>query len=406
MKHVLLSAFCLFLALSASGSAQAPKGDKAEEFFESRIRPILAEHCYSCHGPKKQQGGLRLDRREAITKGADGEPVIIPGHPEKSTLLQAVRQEGDVKMPPKGKLPASAIADLKTWIERGAYWPEDRTTAHSSTSDGGTHWAFQPVRKPPLPALKDSTWPATPVDAFILARLEAKGVAPSPAADRRTLLRRLKFDLLGLPATYEEVRAFEQDTSPDAYAKLVDRYLASPQYGERWARHWLDIARYADTKGYVFQEERRYPYSYTYRDYVAQAFNSDLPFDQFVLQQLAADRLVAAGQAPPASQAAMGFLTLGRRFLNNVHDIIDDRIDLVGRGLLGLTVACARCHDHKYDPIPAKDYYSLYGVFASSIEPKDLPLIAEPQRTAEYVAFETRLRELEKAVADFKEQNK
>jgi hypothetical protein len=186
----------------------------------------------------------------------------------------------------------------------------------------------------------------------------------------------------------------------------VDRYLASPQYGERWARHWLDVARYADTKGYLFLEERRYAYAYAYRDYVVKAFNDDLPFDQFIVQQLAADRLVAAKQAPASAQAAMGFLTLGRRFLNQVPDIIDDRIDVMSRGLMGLTVACARCHDHKYDPIPTKDYYSLYGVFASSTEPKDLPLIAEPAATAEYLAFQARLNELEQAIADYRTKNK
>jgi hypothetical protein len=202
------------------------------------------------------------------------------------------------------------------------------------------------------------------------------------------------------------VAAFEADASPDAYAVLVDRYLASPQYGERWARHWLDVSRYADTKGYVFEEERKFPYAYTYRDYVIKAFNDDLPFDRFILEQLAADRLVAQGKAAPASQAAMGFLTLGRRFLNNTHDIIDDRIDVVSRGLMGLTVGCARCHDHKYDPIPTKDYYSLYGVFASSIEPKDLPLVAEPEPTKEYQAFKAKLEELEQAVKEFREKHK
>jgi cytochrome c553 len=401
-----LPACCLFFSLATPVQAQIADA-RREEFFEKRIRPLLAEHCTSCHGAKKQQAGLRLDRRDAVTHGADGEPVIVPGHPEKSTLLRAVRQDGDVKMPPKGKLPAQAVEDLATWIKQGAYWPEERgIKAAAGPSGAGQHWAFQPIRQPAFPAVKDHTWPATAVDAFILARLEGAGLAPNPPADRRTLLRRLKFDLLGLPATYDEVQAFTHDTAPDAYEKLVERYLASPQYGERWARHWLDVARYADTKGYVFQEERRYPYAYTYRDYVVKAFNDDLPYDQFVLEQLAADRLVAAGKAAPAAQAGMGFLTLGRRFLNNVHDIIDDRIDVVGRGLLGLTLACARCHDHKYDPIPSQDYYSLYGVFASSVEPKDLPLIGEPARTAEYEAFESKKQALQKAVADYISENK
>jgi hypothetical protein len=402
MKNALLPGVCLLLMLGPVVSAQTP-----EEFFETRIRPVLVEHCYSCHGPKKQQAGLRLDGREAITKGADGEPVIVPGHPEKSSLVLAVRQQGDIKMPPKGRLSDRAIEDLTTWIKEGAYWPEDRIVTSAVKADE-KHWAFQPIRKPALPAVKNASWPATPLDAFILAKLEEKGLKPNPSAEPRTLIRRLYFDLIGLPPTAAEVDEFERAmrANPQAgIAEVIDRLLASPHYGERWARHWLDIARYADTKGYVFQEERRYAYAYTYRDYVVKAFNDDLPFDQFILQQLAADRLVAAGQAPPESQAAMGFLTLGRRFLNNVHDIIDDRIDVVSRGLLGLTVGCARCHDHKYDPIPIKDYYSLYGVFAGSVEPKDLPLIGTPEQTPEYVIFETKVKELEQAVSDFSIKN-
>ena len=225
------------------------------------------------------------------------------------------------------------------------------------------HWAFQPIEAPPLPAVNMPEWIAQPVDQFILAHMESKGLTPSPQADRYTLIRRLKFDLLGLPPTAEEVQAFVDDPAPDAYEQLVDRYLASPHYGERWGRHWLDVARYADTRGYAFDRERRYPYAYTYRDYVIRALNEDLPYDQFILQQLAADLLCSQPDDP--SLAALGFLTVGRKF-NNRHLDIDDQIDVVGRGLLGLTVACARCHDHKYDPIPTEDYYSLYGVFASS----------------------------------------
>src|SRR5205085_11196843 len=226
------------------------------------------------------------------------------------------------------------------------------------------------------PEVHNRAWCRKDLDCFILARLESKGLTPAPAADKRTLLRRVTFDLIGLPPTPEEVAAFEADAAPDAFAKVVDRLLASPHYGERWGRHWLDVARYADTKGYVFEEERRYPFAYTYRDYVIRAFNDDLPYDQFVTQQIAADKLPPGEDKRPL--AAMGFLTLGRRFLNSAPDIIDDRIDVVCRGLLGLTVGCARCHDHKFDPIPQKDYYSLYGVFAISVEPNDLPLIDSP----------------------------
>jgi hypothetical protein len=406
MHRALLWTPAVLFGLTPALAAQtADEKARVAEFFEKKIRPVLVESCQRCHGAKKQSADIRLDRRDTMMKGNDDGPIVVPGQPDKSRLIQALRHQGEIKMPPKEKLPGPVIDDFVAWVEHGAYWPEEKTTTIVEP-EATKHWAFQPVRKPALPAVAQPNWPQGPVDFFILARLKANGLKPNPTADRRTLLRRLKVDLLGLPPTYEEVAAFEADPAPDAYEKLVDRYLASPQYGERWARHWLDVARYADTKGYVFEEERRFPYAYTYRDYVVKALNADLPFDRFILEQLAADRLVAQGQAPESAQAAMGFLTLGRRFLNNTHDIIDDRIDVVTRGLLGLTVGCARCHDHKYDPIPQKDYYSLYGVFASSVEPKDLPLVGEPEMTPEYEAFQAKLKELKDAVADFREQNK
>ena len=240
-----------------------------------------------------------------------------------------------------------------------------------------THWAFQPVRRAVPPAVEDRGWPRTTVDAFVLARLEAAQLTPSPEADKRTLIRRATIDLWGVPPTAEEVDAFESDQGPGAFDRLVDRLLASPRYGERWGRHWLDVARYADTKGYVFTQNRRYPYAYTYRDYVVAAFNADLPYDQFVVAQIAADQLSPGGDR--RSLAAEGFLTVGRRFLLDQNEIIDDRIDVVTRGLMGLTVTCARCHDHKFDPIPTEDYYSLYGVFASSEEPAELPVLGRPE---------------------------
>jgi hypothetical protein len=249
------------------------------------------------------------------------------------------------------------------------------------------HWAFRPIADPPPPQVRDLDWCRSPLDAFVLARLEAAGLSPSPPADARTLIRRVTFDLTGLPPTPEEVEAFVNDHRPDAYERLVDRLLASPAYGERWGRHWLDVARYADTKDLVllFGPDRIRPYAYTYRDYVVRAFNEDLPYDQFIHDQLAADKVAPKGER--WRLAAMGFLTLGRLFDNNPPDVYDDQIDTVTRGLLGLTVSCARCHDHKYDDIPTADYYSLYGVFAGSERPLDLPLIAEPQRTPEYEKF-------------------
>ncbi len=264
------------------------------------------------------------------------------------------------------------------------------------------HWAFRPIRPPDLPRVRDAAWVRSSVDPFVLVALESRGWRPSPEADRRTLIRRVTLGLTGLPPTAEEVEEFEQDPRPDAYERLVERLLSSPAYGERWARHWLDVARYADSKGYVFREDRRYPFSYTYRDYVVTSFNEDLPFDRFIMEQLAADRLVGDHKK---SLAAMGFLTLGRRFLNNIHDIIDDRIDVTMRGLMGLTVGCARCHDHKYDPIPMSDYYSLYGVFASSVEPKELPVIDENSDDPQVREFQAKLAQLKAELEKFEKEN-
>jgi mono/diheme cytochrome c family protein len=400
MKHIAVAVLILPFAVLP---VRAQSDPKAIEFFETKIRPVLVEHCYKCHGPEKQKAGIRVDRRDKLVEASDEGALVIPGNPDKSRLIHAVRYSGEAKMPPKGKLPDAVLADLATWVKAGAVWPADKTASAEPKDAWRKHWAFQPVGDPQLPKVKGPV--AASVDAFILAKLEEKHLTQNPAADRRTQIRRLKFDLLGLPATFEEVEAFVRDSDPKAYEKLVDRYLASPQYGERWARHWLDVARYADNKGYVFTEERKYPYAYTYRDYVIQAFNEDVPFDRFVREQIAADRLVAKKQAEPASQAAMGFLTLGRRFLNNTHDIIDDRIDVVTRGLQGLTVACARCHDHKFDPIPAKDYYSLYGIFASSKEPTELPMIGEPKASKEYDEFKSKADQLDGAVAAFRKEH-
>ncbi len=397
----------VLLALFAP--AQANSTPEAIEFFEKHVRPVLVEKCVSCHGPKVQRGGLRMDNRAAVLQGGDSGPALVPGEPDKSLLLKAVRHQGDLKMPPKEKdrLDDKAIADLSAWIKLGAPWPANepsQPTVSSVELARKTHWSFRPVTVVPPPATQRKDWARSPLDAYILARLEAKGLTPSNPADRHTLLRRVTFDLTGLPPTPEEVEEFVHDARPDAYERVVDRLLASPAYGERWGRHWLDVARYSDTKGYVFQEERRYPYSYTYRDYVLRAFNHDLPYDRFILEQLAADRLDLG--ADRSALAAMGYLTLGRRFLNNVHDIIDDRIDVVTRGLMGLTVSCARCHDHKYDPVPTRDYYSLYGVFASSMEPAELPLLHEPDPAKGPTPFEAELNKRLAALETFAEQQR
>ncbi len=369
--RILLIALAVFCCAIGHSFAEEPPTPAALEFFEKKVRPLLVDHCYECHGEKKQRGGLRVDSREFLLKGTDNGPALMPGRPDDSRLMHAVRYEDELKMPPKAKLPQESIDILAEWIKQGAAWPAV-VPAGGVKNDPlawKSHWSLQPVRQPAIPAVKNAGWTQNEIDYFILAKLEEQGLTPSPKADRRTLLRRAYFDVIGLPPTFAEVQAFEQDTRPDAFELVVDRLLASPHYGERWARHWLDVARYADTKGYVFQEDRNYPQAYTYRDWVVKALNADLPYDQFLMQQIAADQLVTP--ADQSNLAAMGFLTLGRRFLNNINDIIDDRIDVVMRGTMGLTVNCARCHDHKFDPIPTQDYYSLYGVFASSDEPKD-----------------------------------
>lgn len=388
------------------GASATPTPEQIE-FFESKIRPVFVEHCYSCHSEKaeKIKGGLKLDTRDALLKGGTSGPVITPGDPDASLLIKAVRYtDPEMQMPPKDKkLPAEQIADLEAWVKMGAPDPRDTPGPKPLTEVAearAKHWAFQPVTKPALPKVKNPRWTKTAVDNFVLARLEEKKLKPAPAADRRTLIRRVSYDLLGLPPTPEEVEAFVNDKKPDAFARLVDHLLASPHYGERWGRYWLDLARYADTRGYLAGgEERRYAFSHTYRDYVVRAFNEDKPYDQFLVEQIAADRL-ELGEDKRAL-AALGFLTLGRRFLNNQNDIIDDRIDVVTRGTLGLTVTCARCHDHKFDPIPTKDYYSLHGVFASSEEPSERPLLGAHKDSPEYQDFLNAREKIQKEIADF-----
>jgi hypothetical protein len=377
----------------------APLPPEQVEFFEKKIRPVLVEHCHKCHSAeaKKVRGGLRVDTAAALRKGGDTGPAIVPGQPDRSLLLQALRHEGP-EMPPNSKLPAAVIADFEKWLALGAPDPRSGavTTLKGSTIDfakARKHWAYQPVRRPELPAVLDRSWPATPIDHFVLGKLEHAGLAPSPPADRRTLIRRAYYDLIGLPPTPAEIEAFEKDASPDAFAKVVDYLLASPHYGERWGRYWLDVARYADTKDLVllFGPDRVRPYAYTYRDYVIRAFNTDTPYDRFIHEQLAADQLDLKGES--WRLAAMGFLTLGRLFDNNLHDIYDDQIDTVSRGFLALTVSCARCHDHKYDAIGMADYYSLHGVFAGCESPIDLPVIDDPKKTPGSAEFEKSLHQ-------------
>jgi cytochrome c553 len=361
----LFAAFAVVLwGVSANQLALADDA-AAIELFESKIRPVLVEVCFKCHGGDKDSGSLRVDSREALLKGGDTSPAIVPNKPGESLLLKAIRHsDDDLKMPPDKRLPDETIAAFESWIAAGAPWPAGKSGGFQTKR----HWAFEPIvagRKPKAESRQPIS--VSSVDTFVLEKLHEAKLALSPQAGRRTLIRRASFDLLGLPPTRDEIIEFETDDTPDAFERLLDRLLASPQYGERWGRFWLDVSRYADTKGYVFTEDRNYPFAFTYRDWVVRALNEDLPYDQFLVRQLAADLLPEPDRT--ANLPAMGFLTLGRRFLNNINDIIDDRIDVVCRGTMGLTVGCARCHDHKYDPIPAADYYSLYGVFRSSREP-------------------------------------
>jgi len=394
---VVASAFFLS-AVAALAQAPSPAGT---EFFESKIRPIFVNNCYKCHSSQaaKLKGGLSLEYHESILRGGDSGPAIVPGDPEKSLLIKAVRYgDPDLQMPPKNnKLPDSQIADLVAWVKMGA--PDPRSAGKNMASASWTkerrqHWAFQPIKNVAVPEVSDTNWVANPVDAFVLATLEKNDMKPNPPADRRTLIRRATYDLTGLPPTPEEVQNFVEDKSPDAYEKLIDRLLASPQYGERWGRIWLDTARYADTKGDIpaNKEEPLYPYAWTYRDYVVRSFNQDKPYNQFVLEQLAADRLQGGD---PNTLAALGFITLGPRFNDNKNDIINDRIDVVCKGFLGLTVTCARCHDHKFDPIPQKDYYSLRGIFDSCTEPTEEPLLGAVKQTEEYREFSKKISDME-----------
>jgi hypothetical protein len=324
------------------------------DYFETRVRPVLAHNCFACHTDAKM-GGLQLDTREHALKGGKSGPVIVPGEPANSRMALAISYtDGKLKMPPSGKLPDADIEALTTWIKDGAVWPAGGSVLppqYTITKEQRSFWAFQPVSDPVPPATRNAKWAQSAIDRFILAKLEAKNLKPAPAADRRTLLRRAYFDLTGLPPTAEEVEAFVADKSPDAFGKVVDRLLASPRYGERWGRYWLDIARYSDDKLNSTQEDP-YPNAFRYRDWVIQAFNQDMPYDQFVMAQIAGDKMPNAEKY----QAGLGYYALSPEFQ-------DDRVDATSRGFLALTVACATCHNHKYDPIPTQDYYSMLGVF-------------------------------------------
>lgn len=384
-----LSLVSLLIALVGTASSD---DTLSRDYFETHIRPLLVDACVKCHDANEQSGNLRLDSREHLLRGGDSGQVIVPGDPANSLIVKAVKRDGELSMPPDHPLNQTQINRLEHWIETGASWPEVEI---GDASSADPHWSFQRIVKPEIPPVPPSDavgsdWVQSPIDAFVLRTLLANGLLPSPKADRRVLIRRASFDLTGLPPTAEEVDAFVNDPSPDAWPRLINRLLDSPHYGEKWGRHWLDVARYSDSKGYVYaREERFWVHAWAYRDWVVRAMNEDLPYDRFLLLQIAADQ----ADCDQRDLAAMGFLTLGRRFLGVPHDIIDDRIDVLTRGTMGLTVACARCHDHKYDPIPTEDYYAMYGVFRNCDE-----------RLVELEAIENLDSEFAKGLAERKEK--
>ena len=387
---------------TAGGILRAEPADRFPpaqvKFFEQRIRPLLVNHCIKCHGPQRQESELRLDSRESILTGGSRGTAAPTGEMEAGRIIDAVtHRDDDLAMPPGDPLAETQVADLRRWVRMGMPWPEEFHLP--ADLDPRQHWSYQPVSRPALPDVDDGSWPRTDIDRFVLARLEGKELSPSASASRTVLIRRLYLDVLGIPPAPDEVRQFLDDPHQDAYARLVDRVLASPQLGPRWARHWMDIARYADNKGYVFYLNREFTWSYTYRDYLVESFNRDLPFDQFIMQQLAADQIQLGADRRPLR--AMGFITVGAYFTNNTHDIIDDRIDVVTRGLMGITVTCARCHDHKYDPITQKDYYALYGVIHSSHDPIVPPLYQPPPDTDTYREFQKQLDDKQKKLDGF-----
>ncbi|MBT4867215.1 MAG: DUF1549 domain-containing protein [Planctomycetaceae bacterium] len=413
------------IALSAllHGSTEVIADDRADlEFFEKRIRPVLVGQCYSCHSQaaakvKKLKGGLFLDSREGLLKGGDSGPAIEPGKPDDSLLLSAMRYD-DFEMPPKGRLPKQVIADFVKWIKVGA--PDPRKLSGSKTvggidlEKGRRHWAYQPLRTSAEPKVRDTAWPTNAIDRFILVRLEANSLRPSTDAKPDVLIRRLYYDLTGLPPTPEEVDEFVADSSPMAYRQLVERLLASPRFGERWGRHWLDVVRYGESntlRGTVFSQAWRY------RDYVIDAFNNDMPFNQFIIEQIAGDLLPSdSWQQRRRQLIATGVLSMGNNNFENQDkselrmDAVDEQLDVIGRAFLGQTITCARCHDHKFDPIPTRDYYALAGILRNTETLKhsnvsrwiDVPLPAEPQVEEAIRQQESVLKKLQQQIVAVK----
>ena len=420
----LLAALVVFIGFHAC--AADPSVDPAlVKHFESKVRPLLLAKCVDCHGAENQEAELRVDTAAGIFRGGKTGPIIVPGKPDESLLLIAVRRLGELKMPPDDPLSAAEISELKKWIAAGAIWPGYNEIAPGTSEDVKTnfteqqksYWAFQAVVDPPLPSVPDSTWCTSPIDTFILSRLAREGLRPAIRATRRTLIRRIYFDLIGIPPDPLEIDSFLSDSSPDAVQRLVDRLMGSPHYGERWGRHWLDVARYSDTTGQEADWVMRF--AYRYRDFVIDSLNRDKPYDQFIIEQLAGDLLPPTNDVELETDrlSALGFLMLSPKATAEadkelmVLDVVDEQIDVTGRAFLGLTIACARCHDHKFDPIPTLDYYSIAGIFRSTetmvgldkttsnwVEfPLDALLGQEQQRISNQ--FQPKIKKLQDAIA-------
>ncbi len=417
---------CGLLAVGWIALANVSYGDEGgdDAFFESKIRPLLVAKCQECHGSDKPKAGLQLDSREAILAGGESGPAAISGKPDESLLMDVIGYRNSIQMPPKSKLPDAEIAVLTEWVRRGLPWPNSKPSTPSAapsstptefTDEQKAFWAFQPVKRVAPPVVQNESWIRSPIDRFVLAELSAKGLSPARETDRRTLLRRVTLDLIGLPPTPDEVADFVADQSPDALERVVDRLLASPHYGERWARHWLDIARYADSNG--LDENLAYANAFQYRDYVVRAMRDDKPYHRFLVEQIAGDLLppaghgssLAASSAPGAFDPliATGFLSLGAKMLAEDDpvkmqmDIIDEQVDTIARAVMGLTMGCARCHDHKFDPLTAEDYYGLAGVFKSTQTMDTFTVVARwherPLASAEQIKARDELQQIASA---------
>ena len=383
-------------------------------FFESKIRPVLSTRCFGCHSSRlpSPKGELVLDTKAGLSKGGVSGPVVIPGKPEESRLIRAIRySDENLHMPPSGKLPDAVIADFENWVQGGAIDPRTDAAVTSKSSgplkgmsieDGKKWWAFLPVKQMPAPTVRDTSWAKQKIDAFLLAKLEEKGLKPSSEADRATLAQRLYVDIVGYKPSYEEIEEFKNDTSPNAYEKLVDKLLASPHYGERWGRRWMDVARFGEDNPTSEATNPGYPFAYRYRDWVIEAVNQDVPYDRFVKLQLAADIMKDAKRSDMRALGYLGASPVYHKDMRLSRDVIygfmtddwDERIDAVSRGLLGMTVGCARCHDHKFDAIPTKDYYGLAGVFASTMRAERPTFDIDPQTETRFMWVSNRLFDL------------